>query len=103
MFENIGEKIKALAQIACWIGILFCVVYGIIVMAAPYETMDSMEVRNAAAISGFCIIIFGSLASWIGSFLLYGLGQLIENSDIIVAELKSPKEIQQNNAGKDSL
>ena len=32
------------------------------------------------------IIIGGCLMSWIGSFLLYGFGQLIENTDILVKQ-----------------
>lgn len=65
MFQNIGEKIKTLA-IACTIfGCLFSVVGAIICWC--------MEIVWA----GFVVLIAGCLFSWIGSFALYGLGELI--------------------------
>ena len=36
------------------------------------------------AIHGFLIFLIGPLASWVSSFMTYGLGELIENSDILV-------------------
>ena len=41
---------------------------------------------------GFLVMIFGSLASWVSSFFIYGFGQLVENSDKTVALLKKQKK-----------
>lgn len=71
MFDNIGGKIKVTAQIVCWVGIIISVILGLI----SFEN------------GGIIVIILGSLLSWVGSFALYGFGQLIENTDILV-ELK---------------
>ncbi len=70
MFDNIGGKIKSLAQIACWIGMVCSVIWGIVVW-----------VEELGFWLGLGIIVLGSLASWISTFTLYGFGQLIENSD----------------------
>ncbi len=71
MFKNIGKKIKILAQIITWIGIVVSCLLGVIMMfASPYGVLP-----------GILIIIVGSLSSWISSFILYGFGQLIDNSD----------------------
>ena len=71
MFDNIGGKIKTLAKVVCWIGIVASVILGLL----------SMNVITALLIMGI-----GSLSSWIGSFMTYGFGQLIENTDILVKQ-----------------
>ena len=76
MFDNIGGKIKALAKVVCWVGIIVFCLIGLIIMAAG---------QSAGAISiGVLTAGIGSLLSWVGSFFTYGFGQLIENSDILV-------------------
>ena len=77
MFNNIGGKIKTLAQIVCWIGIIASFIYGFIIMFQG----------NGTFIMGSFILIFGSLFSWVGSFMTYGFGQLIENSDILISNI----------------
>ena len=87
MFDNIGSKIKSLAQIVCWLGIIVSAVSGLAIMISNEETV----------FVGLLIILLGSIGSWIGSFVLYGFGQLIENSDTLVeiskhSISKAPKE-----------
>ena len=74
MFNNIGSKIKALAKVICWLGVIISVITGIIGIINGTEQ---------STVSGIITIIFGSLASWLGSFFAYGFGQLIENTDEI--------------------
>ena len=68
MFENIGGKIKTLATVCTIIGIVVSIAVGIFYGA------------EADFLAGLLIIILGCLSSWIGSFLLYGFGELIENT-----------------------
>ena len=70
MFNNIGKKLKVVAVVFCWIGIVASVVFGIILID------DYDEVVGAVT------LVVGVLSSWIGSFALYGFGQLVENSDL---------------------
>jgi hypothetical protein len=74
MFDNIGSKIKTVATTLTALGIALSVLAGIVILCEG----DA---------SGLFIMIFGSLFSWLGSFLLYGFGQLIENTDKIAARL----------------
>ena len=67
MFENIGMKIKNLALLICWLGIIASLILGI------YQF-------NYSAITGIVIIIIGSLMSWISSFFIYGFGEIIEST-----------------------
>ena len=87
MFDNIGGKIKGLAKFFCWLGIIASFIGGIAVIAMGVRVGSyyySSGVDAITILSGIAIIILGSLISWIGSFLLYGFGQLIDNSDKLV-------------------
>ncbi len=74
MFDNIGNKIKILAEVICWIGIIGSIILGIVMM----------EFDESLIIAGLLVVPIGFLVSWISSFLLYGFGQLIENTDRLV-------------------
>ncbi len=75
MFDNIGRKIKTLAEVFCLIGMIASVVSGIVLMCFEDGFLFFI---------GVVVIIVGGLLSWILSFNLYGFGQLIENTDILV-------------------
>lgn len=74
MFSNIGSKIKTLAQVITWIGIIGSVILGLVLMTTDEELISA----------GLMIALLGSLISWVSSFVLYGFGQLIENTDKLV-------------------
>ena len=64
MFDNIGSKIKTLAQVICWIGIIASVIIGFVLMVQDEDTV----------FIGILTMIIGSLGSWVGSFMTYGFG-----------------------------
>ena len=78
MFDNIGAKIKTLAKVVCWTGIVASVIWGISLITAGAATRNG----GAIVLSGLLVIVLGALASWVGSFLTYGFGEMVENSDI---------------------
>jgi len=84
MFNNIGKKIKILASVIAIIGICCSIMFFLI----KFFTANNIKL-------GIYVAIFGSLFSWIGSFVLYGFGQLIENSDKIV-KLEKKKYNKEN-------
>ncbi len=75
MFENIGSKIKTLAKIIFWIEVAGAVIGGISVAGIDEEFI----------LLAFLIWIAGPLLAWVSSWFVYGYGQLIENSDTLVA------------------
>lgn len=79
MFNNIGGKIKGLARVFCTISIIIALVVGISIIAIGVGMRNGGEGIIAL---GIAILIAGSVLAWVGSFLLYGFGQLVENSDI---------------------
>jgi len=70
MYDNIGAKIKVLAQIIAWIGIAGSVIAGFVLMAQG----------DAGVLIGFIVLIVGALTSWISSWFMYGFGELIEKT-----------------------
>lgn len=70
MFNNIGNKIKVLAVVICFVG----------VFASVVSACNIYEVNENTS-EAFFVAIVGSVLSWVGSFFFYGFGQLIENSD----------------------
>ncbi len=80
MFSNIGGKIKTTAKVICWLGILASAIVAIACWANGNPQDDGF---------GFGYLIGGSLASWIGSFLIYGFGELIDRAISIDNKLKN--------------
>lgn len=71
MFDDIGDKLKTVAKVFCWIGIVFSVIMAIVLFA-------SNDRYNPTILPGFICLIIGPLASWLGSLTLYGFGELID-------------------------
>ena len=91
MFEYIGRKIKVLAKVMFWMGLignaLACLI-GVIVFVADGEPMSAIAILLVSLSSALL-----SVAFW---WLVYGLGQIIDNSDKLVS-LKQ-EELYQNTA-----
>lgn len=77
MFNDIGNKIKKLASVVAWMGIIASIIIGIVLMVTDEELI----------LLGLIIAIAGSISSWVGSFVLFGFGELVDNSTIIVQKL----------------
>ena len=82
MFNNIGSKIKIYAEVMSWLGIITCVLIGVISMISGIANSDV-----GAFFTGLLVALLGSLLCWISAFFFYGFGKLVENSDILVNDL----------------
>ena len=69
MFTNIGKKIKALTLIIFWIVAFSTFIAGLCLVSEGVEF-------------GFAVMFAVPIAAWIGSFLLYGYGELIDNIQV---------------------
>ena len=74
--ENIGQKIKSLATVTAVVGVGCSIVLAIIIFATGEDEL---------IFPGFIVAIVGSISSWVSSILIRGFGQLVENSDKLVA------------------
>ena len=75
MFENVGEKIKALAKVICAVGIVFSIIVAIFMF---YMADEYYRVEEVYYTLGVIILILGPISSWTNSLLIYGFGELIE-------------------------
>ena len=80
MFDNIGGKLKALSKFVCYVGII-CSIIGAIAL------WMSNSRYNPTILAGFILLIFGSLSSWIGSWVTYAIGEAAENSAALRTEV----------------
>ena len=78
MFTNIGKKIKILAMVVCWVGIAFSVISAIVTIVLAAQSYGHLAGQLIAV--GVVMLILGPLFSWIGSFVLYGFGELIDKT-----------------------
>ncbi len=72
MFNNIGQKIKGLALASSILGIIASILVGIGLSASVNPFL------------GLILAILGSFICWISSFVLYGFGELVDNSSKLV-------------------
>lgn len=84
MFNNIGRKIKTFAKVMCWIGIIASVVAGLVMIATSF----SGYAPAAGIVAGILTAVLGSLFSWVGSFMMVGFGELVENTAEIAANTR---------------
>ena len=102
MFNNIGKKIKLLAKFGCWVGIICCVITGIIFLALIGEDWIFI-------IPGLITLIAGPVIMWIASWLTYSWGDLIENVQSIKNNicndepLSTPNKTSKNKQKLDAL
>ena len=73
MFDNIGKKIKSLARVLCWVGVIVYVIAAIIMIVIGIE-----EYEDTLSALGVILLFVGPLMSWISSFFMYGFGELID-------------------------
>lgn len=105
MFDCVGSKLQTIAKVFCWVGIGLSLLFGFITMlsestALIFETLYGKN-SNANTIVGLIIIALGSVGSWISSLILYGFGELVENSERTIyyqeiLERNSTKAVMQN-------
>lgn len=73
MYDNIGKKIKILAQVFCIIEAIGAAIASIALMV---DDEDSIPI-------GLLILIVGPFVAWVSSWLLYGFGELIDKTSEI--------------------
>ena len=85
MYSNIGKKIMVFSKTVAWLGIAFSVLCGVVMIAGGSVNLTGLEQnvtlsKGAAVAAGIAVIVLGSLCSWISSWMMYGFGQLIQDT-----------------------
>ena len=79
MFSGIGKKIKVVATVLFYLLAITSVIGGFYVIFG----FGSLLGTGNAILVGILIALVGCLIAWISAFMLYGYGELVENSTII--------------------
>ena len=85
MFDNIGKKIKTLAKVLVWIGIIAALVLGIVFLVISGDVHGSA--KSTFVFSGLIFLIAGPFLCWISCFFIYGFGELIDKTCDIQAAI----------------
>jgi len=83
MFDKIGKKIMALANVIMWFGIVASILTGIAMIAFNF-------------ITGLLVAVLGCIGSWVGAFALYAMGQLVDDVSIIRQNLEERRNESDN-------
>ncbi len=100
MFNNIGKKIKTLVMVVFVLGCIGAVITMILI----WMSIPSVSRFNSGAgiFTFFGGLIAGALlflGSWIGSFFLYGYGELIDSCQKMSYDIQQIKaEVVSNNS-----
>lgn len=92
MFENIGSKLQALAKVICWVGIIASVILGIVLISS-----------GGNFFLGLLYAVIGGLASWVGSWVTYAIGEIAERTEQISYQLSKTSEGRSTGISKTSV
>jgi len=88
MYNNIGGKIKGLAWVIFSLGI----VPSLLLSLNVFHVLQGEVSEFLRIIAVFVSFIFCLLILWVSTFLIYGFGELIENTSEIRRKLSTSKE-----------
>lgn len=105
MFKNVGKKIKTLAKVFYWIlFITYCLAGLILLVYAIYEGIVLFNANRTehgilsivVGVVGAAIAVgLGVLFGWLSNVLLYGFGELIDQTMEINRKMGNPKRSPQ--------
>lgn len=78
MFDDVGEKIKRVAEVFFWMGVVVCIIAAIVMFVMASEEHGSEQ--ESLILMGLGYLILGPICCWIGSLFTYGFGELIDKT-----------------------
>lgn len=88
MYNNIAGKIKLLAKIGFIVETIAIVIAGIGILLTDDEVINIL--------TGVLVMAMGPFAAWASSWVLYGFGELIENTAKLVSNNKTNSPTSNN-------
>jgi hypothetical protein len=89
MYTNVNGKIKVLAKVIAWLGIIGSVIAGIAIIATGASLGSYYGMGGGSTvIPGLLTIVIGAVCSWAGSLVLYAFGELCENAEALRRKLE---------------
>ncbi len=83
MFDNIGKKIKILASVGCWLGIIISILYAVFLLFSGFALIvdDNFSSGIVSIFTALLVGVIGSIASWISVWPLYAFGELVDKTE----------------------
>ncbi len=83
MYDNIGGKLKTVAQVGAALGVIASIILGIVNGRTLFLTDNPV----GGFLLGLLIAGGGSFLSWLGSLLMYGVGEIAENTEYMTSKI----------------
>ena len=74
-FSDIGKKLKGFALFQTILGIILSIIFGTVSIVMAIDHKEQIYLS-----AGILIIFFGIIISILGSWLLYGFGELVDKT-----------------------
>ena len=94
MYDNISEKIKSLAGATFALGAFMSIILGVWLISIEHTITVPL---------GIIIIVVGPVASWASSWMIYGFGELIENTSDLKSSVQPQKKPTNKKPVEDKL
>ncbi len=81
MFKNMGKKIKTIAKVICYIGIVICALsaVGVLIAGIIFTFTTGFPIILLVSIVGAVLTcIIGAIGCWLSTFMLYSYGELVD-------------------------
>lgn len=99
MSSNIGSKLKKLAEVILYIGIIGFTVLAVIYFIQADDWSNSDEITFA--ILGLEYLVFGNIINVIISYLIYAVGEIVDNTAATASNSeKIVKKFQNSNSSE---
>ena len=83
MYKNIGKKIKFFAALVGYLGVIGSIIIGIVITTL----LDDNYLTSDVSYLGIIIGIVSALICWVSQYIIYGFGELVDNSTQINKKL----------------
>ena len=96
MFRNIGRKIKVVAKVFFWIGFALGILGGAAAVVAGIYAFahGGWAIGIGAIVGGILFAGLMYLLSWLSVMLLYGFGELVDNSTRFIRMLENESKAE---------
>lgn len=80
MYNDVGKKLKTLAENVCIFGILISIIAGFAILFFGVLSDSDAGGKVIAVVIGICVAVGGSITAWLGSIFTYAFGELVDKT-----------------------
>ena len=107
MYNDVGKKLKTMAENVCILGILISIIAGLVILFFGALSDSDAGVKGIVVVVGICVAGGGSITAWLGSIFTYAFGELVDKTastyETNCKVLRALEELQQTQEQANAL